>query len=279
MSVADDVAPGTEIRLMELVDLHAHVDGPEFDGDRDEVWARARAVGIRRIVLIGMWRGPGNYGRAIELAAAQPEWLWATVGIHPHDVAKVEEADWARLETLAADGCVRAVGETGLDYHYMHSPREFQRAAFERHLALCDRLNKPVTVHLREADEDALAILGASGIGKRQGGVIHCFTGDAASAEKFLDLGLYLSFSGIVTFKTATALQEAARRTPLERLLLETDAPFLAPIPYRGKRNEPAYVLETAKKVAELKGLPLDEVAAAALKNTEALFGERALPK
>ncbi len=260
---------------MELVDSHAHVDGPEFDADRDEVWTRARAVGIRRIVLIGMWRGPGDYGRAIELAAAQPEWLWATVGIHPHDAAKVTEADWARLEVLASQESVRAVGETGLDYHYLHSPRDMQRASFERQLALCERLGKPVTVHLREADDDALAILGASGIGKRQGGVIHCFTGDAAAAERYLEFGLHLSFSGIVTFKAAAGLQEAARRTPLDRLLLETDAPFLAPVPHRGKRNEPAYVLETAKKVAELKGLTVAEVAAAALRNTERLFGPR----
>jgi TatD DNase family protein len=260
---------------MTLVDSHAHVDSTEFDADRDAVWERARAAGIQRIVLIGLWREPGNFGAAVELAAQQPAWLWPTVGVHPHDAAKVPEADWAKLEELAKRSDVVGVGETGLDYHYMHSPKDAQRRGFERQLELAERLGKPVTIHLREADEDALAILKTSGIGARRGAVIHCFTGDASTAAKYLELGCLLSFSGIVTFKTAAALQEAARQTPLDRLLIETDAPFLAPIPHRGKRNEPAYVAFTAQKLAELKGVGVEELGTAAMANTERLFRPR----
>ena len=256
-----------------LVDSHAHVDSPEFDADREAVWQRARAADVRRIVLIGLWREPGNFGRALELARAAPDWLWATIGIHPHDAARVPAEDWAALETLARSADVRAIGETGLDYHYLHSPVEDQRRGFERQLALAASLGKPVTIHLREADEDALAILRNADLARARGGVVHCFTGDAAAAERFLALGLCLSFSGIVTFKSAAAIQEAARQTPLDRLLIETDAPFLTPVPHRGKRNEPAHVGLVAQRVAELKGLTTEEVGAAALRNTERLFG------
>lgn len=261
--------------MVELVDSHAHLDGEEFDADRQEVYARARLAGVRRVVLIGLWRAPGSFGKAVELAAQAPDFLWATAGVHPHDAARVPAEDWLRLEALARDARVVGVGETGLDYHYLHSPVEAQRAGFERQLALAQAVGKPVTVHLREAEEDSLAILRSAGIGGGAGGVIHCFSGDARAAERYLELGLYLSFSGIVTFKSAAALQEAARLVPLDRLLIETDSPFLSPVPHRGKRNEPAYVELTARKIAELKGLPLAEVGAAALRNTERLFGPR----
>ena len=257
---------------MMLVDSHAHVDSPDFDADRDAVWQRARAAGVQRIVLIGQWRKAGDFGRAQELARSAPDWLWSTIGIHPHDAAKVPAEDWATLERLAAQPEVCAIGETGLDYHYMHSPVDAQRAAFERQLRLAADLKKPVTIHLRDADQDALSILEASGIARGPGAVVHCFTGGPVVAEKYLALGLLLSFSGIVTFKNATALQEAARLTPLDRLLIETDSPFLAPTPHRGKRNEPAFVSLVASRIAELKGLAAEEVGAAALRNTERLF-------
>jgi TatD DNase family protein len=228
-----------------LVDSHAHVDSEDFDADREAVWQRARAAGVQRIVPIG---------------------------VHPHDAAQVPAEDWATLERLAAQPSVCAIGETGLDYHYMHSPVEAQRAGFERQLQLAAALKKPVTIHLRDADEDALVILETSGIARGPGAVVHCFTGGPAIAERYLALGLLLSFSGIVTFNNATALQEAARLTPLDRLLIETDSPFLAPIPHRGKRNEPAFVGLVATRIAELKGISAEEVGAAALRNTERLF-------
>jgi TatD DNase family protein len=257
---------------MVLCDSHAHLDGAEFDADRAEVIERARAAGVRRVILIGLWRQPGDFGRSLAIRAEYPGLFGTTVGVHPHDCGRVPEEDWARLATLAADPAVNGVGETGLDYHYDHSPRDVQRSSFERQLTLAMEVGKPVSVHLREALDDSLAILGTSGIGRGPGGVIHCFSGDAAAAQRYLALGLHLSISGIVTFRNATALQEAARHIPLDRLLIETDAPFLTPIPHRGTRNEPAYVKLVAEKLAELKGIPAEEVAQAATSNAERLF-------
>jgi TatD DNase family protein len=262
----------------DLVDSHAHLDGPEFAADRDAVLARAKSAGVRRIVLIGLWHGPGDFGSALDLAGADPELLWATVGVHPHDAGRVSAEDWELLAKLGADPRAVGIGETGLDYHYLHSPRDAQRAGFERQLALAARVDKPVSVHLREAEEDSVAMLQDSAIGRGPGGVIHCFSGDARAAERYLELGLYLSFSGIVTFKNAAALQDAARLVPLDRFLIETDAPFLTPVPRRGERNEPAYVALTAQKIADLKGLPVAEIGAAALRNTIRLFGRPARP-
>jgi len=257
---------------VELCDSHAHLDGAEFDPDREEVIARARAAGVVRTVLIGLWRQPGDFGSSLSIQASHPGMFGLTFGVHPHECAKVPEEDWERLALLAAGPTVNGVGETGLDYHYDHSPRDVQRRSFERQLALAQKLGKPVSVHLREALDDSLAILGASGIGRGPGGVIHCFSGDAAAAERYLALGLYLSISGIVTFRSAAVLQDAVRQIPLDRLLVETDAPFLTPIPFRGKRNEPAHVKLVAEKIAELKGLPAEEVARQATRNAERLF-------
>jgi TatD DNase family protein len=257
---------------MQLIDSHCHIDGSEYDADRPDVLARARAAGLRKVVVVGMWRGAGDFGGALELARSEPGFVFPTLGVHPHDCAKVAEADWALLATLAAQPEVVAVGETGLDYHYDHSPRPTQRASFERQLDLAKSLGKPVTVHLREAHADCLAILKASGIGQGPGGVVHCFSEDRAAAEGYLALGLHLSISGIVTFKTADALRDAVRAIPLDRLLIETDSPFLTPIPFRGRRNEPAHVALVAQRIAEVKGVTPDEVAAAATANTERLF-------
>jgi TatD DNase family protein len=255
-----------------LCDSHAHLDGSEFAEDRDQVIARARAAGVERMLLIGLWRKPGDFGNSLQIQESHPGLFGVTFGVHPHDCAQVPPEDWERLSELAAGTTVNAVGETGLDYHYDHSPRDVQRHSFERQLALAAELGKPVSVHLREAQADSLAILTASGIGRGPGGVIHCFSGDANVADRYLDLGLYLSISGIVTFRNATTLQDAVRHIPLDRLLIETDAPFLAPIPFRGKRNEPAHVKLVAEKIAELKGIPADEVAATTTRNAERLF-------
>lgn len=254
-----------------LIDSHAHLDLDDYQGDLDAVIARARDAGLVRVVCVGLWRGPGDFGNALALADRDPRFFAATIGIHPHEAARVPEEDWARHDALARDPRVAAVGETGLDFHYDHSPRDVQEAAFRRSLRTARAAGKPVVIHVREADPACLRVLREEGV-PEAGGVIHCFTGDAPAARAYLDLGLYVSVAGIVTFKTAEPIREAVRIVPRDRLLVETDSPFLAPIPFRGKRNEPAHVLETARKVAELWGAPLEEVAARTAENTRRLF-------
>jgi TatD DNase family protein len=254
-----------------LIDSHAHLDSEDYADDLDEVLARARAAGLERIVCIGLWRAPGSFGNALDLAAQDPGFFSATVGVHPHECARVPEEDWARHEALARDARVVAVGETGLDFHYDHSPRPVQEASFRRSLAVARAAGKPVVVHVREADDVCARVLREEGL-PGAGGVIHCFTGDGAAVRAYLDLGLFISVAGVVTFKTAEAIREAVRIVPRDRLLVETDCPFLAPIPHRGKRNEPAYVVETAKKVAELWGTTPDDVARATTANVRRLF-------
>src|SRR5512138_2830132 len=238
---------------MGLVDSHAHLDSEDYAGDLDAVVARAREAGLERIVCIGLWRAPGQFGNALDLATREPGFLSATVGIHPHECDRVPEEDWARHDALARDARIVAVGETGLDFHYDHSPRPVQEASFRRSLRTARAAGKPVVVHVREADEVCARVLREEGV-PPAGGVIHCFTGDAAAARAYLELGLHISVAGVVTFRSADAIREAVKLVPRDRLLVETDCPFLAPIPYRGKRNEPAYVVETARKVAELWG-------------------------
>jgi TatD DNase family protein len=254
-----------------LIDSHAHLDLEDYAADLDAVIGRARAAGLEKIVCVGLWRGPGSFGNALELAARDPSFFAATVGVHPHECARVPEEDWARHDALAADPRVVAVGETGLDFHYDHSPRPVQEASFRRSLATARASGKPVVIHVREADAACARVLREEGV-PPAGGVIHCFTGDAPAARAYLDLGLYVSVAGVVTFKTAEPIREAVRIVPRDRLLVETDCPFLAPIPHRGKRNEPAHVVETARKVAELWGTGLDEVARATTENVRRLF-------
>ena len=256
---------------MGLIDSHAHLDFEDYTADLDGVVARARAAGLERVVCVGLWRAPGAFGNALELAARDPSFFAATVGIHPHECARVPEEDWARHEALARDPRVAAVGETGLDFHYDHSPRPVQEAAFRRSLAIARDAGKPVVVHVREADEACVRVLREEGV-PPAGGVIHCFTGDASAARAYLDLGLFVSVAGVLTFKTAEPIRDAVRIVPRDRLLVETDCPFLAPIPHRGKRNEPAWVVETARKVAEVWGTTLDEVARVTTENARTLF-------
>ncbi len=256
---------------MPFIDSHAHLDFDDYAADLDAVVARARAAGVEAIVCVGLWRAPGSFGNALELATRDPSFFAATVGVHPHECARVPEDDWARHEALARDPRVVAIGETGLDFHYDHSPRPVQEASFRRSLAIARAAGKPVVVHVREADEVCARVLREEGV-PPAGGVIHCFTGDAAAARGYLDLGLFISVAGVVTFKTAEPIREAVRIVPRDRLLVETDCPFLAPIPYRGKRNEPAYVVETARKVAEVWGTTVDEVARCTTENVRRLF-------
>ncbi len=253
-----------------LIDSHCHLD-MDFDADRDAVLARARSAGVGAMVTIGASGSFDANRKAVALAAAH-DVIHATVGVHPHEAASVDDAVLDAIAALAAEPKVVAIGETGLDYHYEHSPRAAQRQAFARFVQLARRLALPLVVHLREADDDAVEVLRGEGA-TEVGGVIHCFSGDATSARRFLDLGFHISFSGIVTFKTADALREAARIVPADRLMVETDAPFLAPIPYRGRRNEPALVVRTAAVIAEVRGESMERVATATSANTVRLFG------
>jgi TatD DNase family protein len=260
----------------ELCDSHAHVDGPEFDADRGEVLARAAAAGVSRIVVIGAVGDPASAERAVALAEASAAGgpgpaMWATVATHPHDVAQMTPAWWAVHERLARHPRVVAIGETGLDYYYDHSPRGAQQDAFRRFVALAREVGKPVVCHIRDAHDDARAILAETGAAE-VGGVIHCFTGTPDDASAYVDLGFYVSFSGIVTYKNAAPIREAVRRVPLDRLLIETDCPYLAPIPRRGKRNEPAFVVHTAEVVAREAGVPLPDLARATVANACAVF-------
>jgi TatD DNase family protein len=251
-----------------LIDSHAHVEGKEFDADRDEVLARARAAGVARIVVIGAVGDPGSAERAVALAERDPE-IWATVATHPHDVAQMTPDWWAVHERLARHPRVVAIGETGLDYYYDHSPRELQKAAFARFIELAHAVGKPVVCHIRDAHDDARAILAAGGVTEC---VIHCFTGTPDDARAYAALGYYVSFSGIVTYKTAQPLRDAVPLIPRERLLIETDCPYLAPIPRRGKRNEPAFLTHTAEVVARCSGMSFDALADTTAQNACRVF-------
>ena len=251
-----------------LIDSHAHLDFAEYGADLEATVARAREAGLVHVVVIGQWReGAGMAGAqdAIALARRDRGFFSATAGVHPHDAARATDADFAALEQMCGDPAVVAVGECGLDFHYDRSPRDLQRAVFVRQLRLARKLQKPVVVHTREADLETAQILEAE-LGP-DGGVIHCFTSDWTAAQRYLALGVSLSFSGVLTFKNAGAVRDAAQRAPLDRLLVETDCPFLAPLPHRGKRNEPAYVALTAARLAELRGLPLGELSLATTGN------------
>jgi TatD DNase family protein len=254
---------------MKLIDAHCHLDYPSL-AEVGAALERARAAGLVHAVVVGQFQEPGDWGNALEVAAAYPDFLSPTMGIHPHDAARATEEDFATLERTCARPDIRAVGEAGLDYYYNRSPRDVQVQVFRRQCALARSLNKPLVVHVRDAHEECDAILREEGI--RQG-VIHCFTGDTAAARRYLDLGFHISLSGVVTYKKTEALQDAVRFAPLDRLMVETDSPFLAPVPHRGRKNEPAHVVETARKVAELKGISLEELAAVTTATASGLFG------
>ena len=262
-----------------LVDSHCHLEEKDFevkDGPtgvttaRDEIVARALEGGVGALICIGSGASLVEVDNAVAWAERHPN-IWAAIGIHPHDAARMDEATFARIRTLASHPRVVAVGETGLDYHYNYSPAEDQRRVFTQFLHLAAEVKKPVTLHIRDAHEEARAIWAAEARGLR--GVVHCFTGTAADADAWLALGLHISFSGILTFKSAAEIQAAAKLVPDDKMLVETDCPYLAPIPFRGRRNEPAYVVHTASKLAELRGQTPELVAAHTTRNAAALFG------
>lgn len=265
----DDVLP-TLTAGARLIDSHCHLDFEDFGADRTAVFARAARAGVETMITIGASSRPGANERAVALADQHTN-TFATVGIHPHEASTVTDEIIAQLAQLANNPRVVGIGETGLDYHYDQSPRAQQRDAFRRFVSLARTTRRPLVVHLRAADDDAITLLREERA-HEIGGVIHCFSSDARSARAFLDLGFYLSFSGIVTFKTADDVRAAAAITPADRILVETDAPFLAPIPFRGRRNEPALVAQTAITLAALRGESIEAFAHNTVVNTKRLF-------
>ena len=252
----------------ELFDTHAHLHFPEFDADREAVLARARAAGVRRMVTIGT--DAATTRAAIAVAEREAD-VWATAGVHPHDAGESDDAALAEVERLAGDPRVVAVGEIGLDFFRNLSPREAQERVFRRFIALARRLRKPVVVHCREAHAEVLSILTEERVAD-VGGIMHCFSGDVEIARRCLDLGLVISLAGPVTYPNARALPDVARFVPADRLVIETDCPFLPPQGYRGKRNEPAYLALTAARVAELRGESLEALARRASDNARRLL-------
>ena len=253
-----------------LIDTHCHLDPSYFPEGLEDVLARARVAGVAGFVVVGVGRDLDPARNAVRLARAHP-CVAATVGVHPHDAKSLDEASYAEIERLAHDPAVVAIGEVGLDYHYDHSPRELQRVTFARFIALARQLKKPIVVHTRLAAEDTLAILDAEGA-RDVGGVIHCFSEDRAFAERALDLDFDLSFSGILTFKGAKSVHDVAAWAPRDRILVETDSPYLAPVPLRGKPCEPAYIVHTAKRLAELRGADIEDTAQATTENAKRRF-------
>ncbi len=253
----------------DLFDTHAHLHFPEFAGDLAEVLARARAAGVRRTLTVG---SDVETSRAAVALAAREADVWASVGVHPHDAGEADAAALAEIERLAGAPRVVAIGECGLDFFRNLSPREAQERCFRAQLGLARRVGKPVIVHCRDAHEETLAILAEEGVGE-PGGIMHCFSGDVALARRCLDLGLLISLAGPVTYPKARALPDVATFVPANRLGVETDCPFLPPQPYRGKRNEPAWVAITAARVAELRGEPLESLAARMAENARTLLG------
>ncbi|WP_437311596.1 TatD family hydrolase [Sorangium sp. So ce388] len=249
-----------------IIDSHCHVDPHHFREGADAVLDRARAAGVDAFVVVGVDADLSAARFAADLAARRAD-VHAAVGVHPHDASALDDRMLAELEVLARRPEVVAVGEIGLDYHYMHSPRDTQQRVFADLVALARKVEKPIVIHTREAAEDTLAILERAGASE-VGGIIHCFSEDRAFAERALALDFDLSFSGIVTFKSARAIQEVAAWAPGDRILVETDSPYLAPVPFRGKRCEPGHVLHTARFVAELRGEPFEALAARTAENT-----------
>ncbi|MEM1024127.1 MAG: TatD family hydrolase [Myxococcota bacterium] len=256
---------------MRFFDSHAHLDGAAFDADREAVLDRAFAAGVTDLVLIGASDGFDSNPKTLEIAHTRDH-LYATVGIHPHDATQVDRRVLDSIDTLAADPKVVAIGEMGLDYYYDNSPVEAQQEAFRAFIGLAKNHRKPIVIHTRDAEGDTLRILKEEGA-QEVGGIIHCFSGTAALAKGALDLGFVISFSGILTFKKAEEIREVASWVPRDMALVETDCPYLAPVPFRGRRNEPAHVVHTAQKLADIWKAEVEEVMERTGENAARLFG------
>jgi TatD DNase family protein len=256
-----------------FIDSHCHIDGPEYDADRAEVIARARDAGVGTMLNVGTGDPhSGVFERAVELAEKHPE-IYAAVGVHPHDAKLFDDAAEHHLLSLVEQSKrVIAWGEIGLDYHYDHSPRDTQREVFRRQLRLARAHNLPVVIHSREADDDTIAILREELSGYDRAGVLHCFGGGLGMAQAAVELGFFISFAGNLTFKKADNLRDVAAQLPLDRMLIETDCPYLTPVPFRGKRNEPARVVETARCLAEILGKEVEEISGVTGENFVRLF-------
>jgi len=248
-----------------FVDSHAHLDGKQFDSDREEVIDRARESGVQTLVAIGNGNGPEQVDCGI-LLGEKYDFIYATLGIHPHEARLADEAAYQNMERLAKHPKVIGWGEIGLDYFYDHSPRDVQKNVFIRQMELAAAVKLPIVIHCRPSDgsdnawEDCLGLMRERWATTGLGGILHCFTGNWPQAKSALDMGFMISFAGNVTFPKAQQIRDAALEVPLERMLIETDSPYLAPVPHRGKRNEPAFVKEIARKLGELRGLSAEEV-------------------
>lgn len=256
--------------MPDIIDTHCHLTMSHYDPDRADVIKRCLDNGVSRLITIGT--DIDDSRMAIELAEKH-DFICAGIGIHPHDVKDIKDPEdtYELLKSLASSSKVVAIGETGLDYHYMHSPKEMQQEHFRRHIEVAKSLDLPLLIHSREAKEDTLKIL-SEALAPGMRGVFHCFSGDMEMAEKALEMGFYISLSGVVTFKNANKILEIVRAVPLNRILVETDAPFLTPHPNRGKRNEPAYVRYVAEKIAEIKGISIEETCKIIMNNATELF-------
>ncbi len=269
---------------MALVDSHAHLDSPRYDADRDELLARAWQEGVRTILSIGIGEGPGTMQQALELSRSYagkqgiPRIL-ATAGIHPHEAQLADPAALEKLDGLLTSPDVLAVGEIGLDYYYDHSPREQQKTAFAQQMEIAAAHKRPIIIHCRPSDgstnawDDTLTMIETHWTGTALGGILHCFTGEWDHAVRAMNQGFLISFAGNITFPKAEGIRQVAARIPLDRMLIETDAPFLAPLPHRGKRNEPGWVGRVAEKVAELKGISAEEAALGTANSFFRFFG------
>ena len=266
-----------------MIDSHAHLDSPRYDEDREAMLARAYEAGVRTILSIGIGEGPDTMHQALDLARAHVDKsgvpkIYATAGVHPHEAQLADDAAYAKLNELLTQPEVLACGEIGLDYYYDNSPREVQRTVFARQMEIAASHKKPIVIHCRPSDnstnawDDTLATLESQWSPTALGGILHCFTGEWDHARRAMDLGFLISFAGNVTFPKAQPIRDVMAQVPLDRMLIETDAPFLAPVPNRGKRNEPAWVAAVAARVGEVKNTSPDEVAFATTANFHRFF-------
>ena len=259
------------------IDSHAHVEGHKFDQDRDAMLARAREAGLERILAIGSGTGPGTYDCALKVAE-QHDWIFASTGLHPHEAHVATEADYEEMTALAKHPKIIAWGEIGLDYFYDHSPRDVQKEVFRRQMELAAAAPLPIIIHCRPSNnsenawDDTLDMLREHWAPSGPPGILHCFTGEWKHAQAALDIGFYISFAGNVSFPKAENIRDAAKQVPLDRMLIETDSPYLAPVPHRGKRNEPCFVVNTAEAIGHLRGTTKEEIGERTTENFYTLF-------